>query len=129
MNTRTTIVQMESGGPWIHSPIEIAQTVEEFLTDREAPVVALIASNKAHHMYMMSRRSRFPDATMFAYDDLKKKLSSVANIESLRYTAPEAYASDVEQVLFESTPCSAKWCSFMNRAEPLYLQTLFRVWM
>ena len=104
MNTRMTVVQLADGRLWIHSPVQLNDAVAAFLEGLGGQIAALVAPNKFHYLFIDPWRRKYADAVIFAHEDLKKKVKSLAQSEALTNTAPPAYASDIDQVLFSGNP-------------------------
>ena len=104
MNTRMTVVRLTDGRLWIHSPIQLSDYVSDFLRELSNRIAVLIAPNKLHHMYIDPWRERYTDAITFAHNNLKKKITSLANSETLTNITPRAYSNELDQVLFSGNP-------------------------
>ncbi len=100
MHTRMTVVRLYDGRLWVHSPIELSECVLGFVRSLGGDVAALIAPNKFHYMFIDPWREAFPDARVFAEEDLVQKVRSLADAEILTDTAPDVYSGDVDQVVF-----------------------------
>lgn len=115
MNTRMTVVRLTDGRLWIHSPIRLSEDVADFLTELGDRIAVLVAPNKLHHMYIDPWRERYTEAITFAHEDLKKKVASLANSETLTDIAPRAYSNELDQVLFSGNPAFRE-AVFFHRA-------------
>lgn len=104
MNTRMIVVRLNDDSLWIHSPIELSEKVAEFLRELGGHVTTLVAPNKLRYMFIDPWRKRYPDAVVYAHEDLRKKVSSLADSEVLTNTAPSIYSTDIDQVLFSGNP-------------------------
>lgn len=100
MHTRMTVVRLGDGRLWVHSPIELSDSVRSFIDGLDGDIAALIAPNKFHYMFIEPWRKAFPDAKVFAEEDLVRKVPSLGNAEVLSNSSPEVYASDIDQVIF-----------------------------
>ncbi len=100
MNTRMTVVRLESGALWIHSPIALTDVVTEFIESLGGDVCAIVAPNKFHHLWVADWRERFPEARVFAEADLKRKVAALEDSEDISDEAPALYRADVEQLIF-----------------------------
>jgi uncharacterized protein DUF4336 len=100
MHTRMTVVRLQGGGLWVHSPIELNEYTQAFLKDIGGEVVVLIAPNKFHYLFIEPWREAFPDAKVFAEEHLLRKAPSLAYAEVLTNSAPSLYSQDVDQVIF-----------------------------
>ncbi len=100
MHTRMTVVRLQDGRLWIHSPIELDAYVRNFVAELDTEVAALIAPNKFHHLYAASWREAYPDAMVFAETSLKEKVPELADALDITDTPPGLYAEDIDQLLF-----------------------------
>ncbi len=100
MHTRMTVVHLEDGTLWIHSPIALTEDVTGFIDGLGGAVCAIVAPNKFHHLWVAQWRERFPEAHVFAEADLKKKVAALADTENITNEAPALYGRDIEQLIF-----------------------------
>ncbi len=100
MNTRMTVVRLQDGCLWVHSPIELNAQTRAFLNDLGGDVAALVGPNKFHHLFIEPWREAFPDAVVFAEEELRKKIPSLSTAELLSNQAASLYANDIDQVIF-----------------------------
>lgn len=96
-NTRMTVVRMNSGALWIHSPVAWTEEIEAFVGDQL--VCALIAPNKFHHIWIGEWSERFPDAEVFAEEEVKKKIAALAGASDLGNEPPALYGEEIDQVV------------------------------
>ncbi len=69
---RMTIVRLEDGTLWIHSPIKISDALAGELAAL-GEVKWLVAPNCFHHLYAGAAKERYPDAKLLAPGGLHKK--------------------------------------------------------
>jgi len=104
MHTRMTLVKLADGGLWVHSPVAITDAIRELMTsladNKTQPVSALVAPNKFHHLYIQQWRTEYPQAAVFAEADTQRKVSHLADAQTLSNDAPGLYSADIDQVLF-----------------------------
>ncbi len=62
--TRMTVVKLESGDLFIHSPIQLKQNLKAEL-DKLGKVKYLIAPNKIHYWYLDQFQKAYPDSITF----------------------------------------------------------------
>jgi len=89
MHTRMTVVRLGSGGLWVHSPIQMDPDVNTFIAELAAPVAALVAPNKFHHLYVQAWRKAHPQAQVFAEAALMQKVDHLADAELITDETPE----------------------------------------
>ncbi len=99
MHTRMTVVRLSTDQLWVHSPIVLDDSVKTLIEELGGEVVALIAPNKFHHLYIESWRSAYPSATVFAEEHVARKVPSLANDTILSNTTPDLYSDDIDQVV------------------------------
>lgn len=100
MQTRMTVIRLNSGNLWVHSPIHLSSDVQAFISGLGGHVVALVAPNKFHHLFVEAWINCFPEATLFAEPELKRKLPSLSRAEDITDTAADLYRDDIDQVIF-----------------------------
>lgn len=100
MHTRMTVVRLDDGGLWVHSPIELSDEVRAFIENIGGDVAALIAPNKFHYMFIGPWRETYPTAKVFAEEELAKKVPALADAEVLTSSPPALYARNIDQVVF-----------------------------
>ena len=101
MHTRMTLVRLDSGDLWVHSPIAFSATTQDLIAKLGGEVVALIAPNKYHHLYIQDWRDAYPSAQVYAEPHVQKKVAALASANPITDTTPEQYANELDQVLFQ----------------------------
>ena len=124
MHTRMTIVRLSSGGLWLHSPIQRSEQVQAEVSKLGGPVVALVAPNKYHHLYIGAWQTAFPEAAVYAEPQLRRKVAALATAEELTNNPPDSYAADIDQVLFEGNPLFQEAVFFHKQSRTLVLTDL-----
>ena len=100
MHTRMTVVRLSGGELWVHSPIPLDETVQQFLGTLGGAVVALVAPNKFHHLFVSQWREAYPTARVFAEQTLKNRIAQLSDAECIGADAPDLYGDDIEQRVF-----------------------------
>lgn len=72
LGTRMTIIKMDDGGIWIHSPIEPSDQLVDKINNL-GKVKHIVAPNKFHHLFVGQFKSRFPEANIFGAKGLSEK--------------------------------------------------------
>jgi len=83
IGTRMTVVRLDDGGLWLHSPIELDDDLVAELETLGA-VRHIVAPNRFHHLYAGDAHERFPSAALHLAPGLSEKrpdLSAGAELE------------------------------------------------
>ncbi len=98
--TRMTIVRLEGGGLWVHSPIEPGPELASAV-DRLGPVRHLVAPNRLHYWWLPAWQRRYPGALGWASpDNQTRALRHGARLdERLGDASPLAWRGQIEQAL------------------------------
>jgi len=124
MHTRTTIVKLADGNLWIHSPIEYSNEIAQTIVKLGGEVVALIAPNKFHYMFVDQWASAYPSAQVFAESSLMAKVSSLKDSTKLTNKAPSLYAVDIDQTIFAGNRMFQETVFFHKASKTLILTDL-----
>ncbi len=74
--TRMTVIKLESGGIWIHSPVLPTEDRCTFI-DQLGPVRFLIAPNKIHSLGIAPWRALYPSAEVWASPEFSKRHTDI----------------------------------------------------
>ncbi len=126
-STRMTIVRLENGSVWVHSPIrltdELAATVEAV-----GPVIALIAPNWIHYAYVNEWKARFPDALIYAapgVEERAKKHGLDIKVDvHLSQGAEEPWHGEISQMIVEGSKVHREAVFFHDASKTLILTDL-----
>ncbi|MEM6989379.1 MAG: DUF4336 domain-containing protein [Myxococcota bacterium] len=77
IGTRMTVVRLDDGGLWLHSPIELDEGLVAELAAL-GPVRHIVAPNRFHHLYAGPAHERFGQAALHLAPGLLKKRSDLA---------------------------------------------------
>lgn len=103
LGTRMTIVRLQHGGLWLHSPI--ARTAEvASLVSALGPVAAIVAPNRFHHLHVGAWAAAHPGARVYAAPGLAEKRRDLRIDETLGSEPPAAWAGQIDQVMFPVAP-------------------------
>ena len=75
--TRMTVVQLESGGLWLHSPVRPTPERQRAV-DRLGPVEHLVAPNKIHSLGIEPWQASYPSARVWASPGFDKRHPDIA---------------------------------------------------
>ena len=119
--TRMTVVRLASGELWIHSPIELSESIVGQL-ERLGPVKYLIAPNHLHHLFLPEWISAYPGAEVYGTDEVINKRSDISFTASLNHDQIWAWETDIEQELFSGSPAMEE-CIFYHRGSGALIVT------
>ena len=69
---RMTVVRLQSGGLWVHSPVELDEAIEAALAPL-GPVEYLVAPSRFHDLYLPAWFGRYPEARLVAVPGLAEE--------------------------------------------------------
>lgn len=71
-HTRMTVIRLASGQLWVHSPVAMnAELIAQM--QQLGPVAAVVAPNRAHHLFAGAFMQAFPQATLYLAPGLARK--------------------------------------------------------
>jgi len=109
---RTTVAKLCDGSVWVHSPGPIDDALGEAIA-AVGPVRHLVAPNCFHYLFAARARERYPEATLWAPEALRRKRPKLP-IDAV-LTDEAAFGEDFDQVLIEVGPKMAE-VDFLHRA-------------
>ncbi|MDF4951923.1 DUF4336 domain-containing protein, partial [Vibrio parahaemolyticus] len=74
--TRMTIVRLSDGGLWVHSPIQLSNSIKEQINNL-GQVKYLIAPNHLHHLFLSEWVFAYPSAEIYGTDEVIKKCRDI----------------------------------------------------
>ena len=99
LGTRMTIVRLNDGNVWIHSPIQfqadLAKEIEQI-----GPIRFLVAPNTYHHLFLREWQDHYPDAELVGPIGLPAKRPDLAFAYLLEPSTPQPWATDIDSVVF-----------------------------
>ncbi len=104
--TRMTVVRLDSGELWVHSPIAPDPALFDAI-DALGPVRHLIAPNTLHYRYMSDWLTRYPEAASYTVADLRTKAKRPFRIDNvLEPPARFGWEDEIEWLLVPGTVVS-----------------------
>jgi hypothetical protein len=103
LGARTTIVRLGSGGLLVHSPGPPHDSLHRDV-EKLGPVVALVAPNKMHHLFLPAWTGAFPEARTFGAPGLAAKLPSIRFDEELGNDPPSLFGNDLDPHVIQGAP-------------------------
>jgi hypothetical protein len=125
--TRTTVVKLEGGRLWVHSPCKLDDALAAEVSAL-GEVAFLVAPNLFHHMFVAQWKRRFPAARIYVAPGLEKKRANLNPDGVLSSMAEPGWAKDIDQVFMEGSPIMNE-VVFLHRASRTLIVTdlLFHV--
>lgn len=114
VGTRMSVIQLEDSSLFLHSPIRPDPELREEL-DALGPVRFAVAPNRFHHLFMADCASAYPELQCFCAPGLEQKRGDIAWDGILGDEAPEAWAGQLDQILFQGFPL-ANEVLFLHRS-------------
>jgi hypothetical protein len=108
MGTRMTVIRLDGGGLFVHSPVELTQETRAAV-EALGTVRFLIAPNRLHHLFIGDWAAAYPDAELWGVADLMTKRADLAWTGTLGDAPAPGWAGEIDQALVSS--------SFQNEAE------------
>lgn len=121
--TRMTVVRLESGDLWIHSPSKIIDGLKEELIGL-GNVKYLISPNKIHHLYMQDWQSEFSDSIMYSSPGLESKRKDLKFKKCLDDLAELEWAEEIGQMNFTGSSVMEEIIFFHKMSNTLILTDL-----
>jgi hypothetical protein len=101
-----TVVRLQDGGLWLHSPIRLD---DELIAELRAlgEVRAIVCPNKMHHLFAHTAVAAFPEAQLFGAPGLAKKrpdLVGMVEFDTEMTNVPSEWQQDLDHAFFAGIP-------------------------
>jgi hypothetical protein len=103
IGTRTTVIALDDGSLWVHSPGPLTESLEADLREK-GPVSCLVAPNLMHHLYLADWIEAFPEARTYAVPGLERVRPGLRIDEALGDEPPPAWKGQIEQLRTAGVP-------------------------
>lgn len=111
---KMTVIRLEGGGLWLHSPVAIDAELRREL-ETLGQVRFAVAPNRFHHLHAGEVEPAFPGSRLFIADRVEEKRPDLASAPHLGEQAPPEWAGQIEQTYFEGRPMENE-CVFFHRS-------------
>ena len=103
VGTRTTLVRLDDGGLWVHSP---GPLTEDLIREINAlgPVRFLVAPNTFHHLFVSENCTAWPEAKLYLAPGLSEKRKDLSEALELGSDSDPGWSAEVDQCLIEGSP-------------------------
>ncbi len=126
-STRMTIIRLENGDLWCHSPIVPDKTLLAQI-DALGTVRHLVSPNMIHYAYIADWKKLYPHAIAWASPKVTERAKtqniSVTFDEDLTDKAPTEWAGQVEQLIFQGSRIMPEVVFFHRASRTLILADL-----
>ncbi len=119
--TRMTVIRLDNGDLWIHSPIKLSNLIQQQL-EQLGVIRYLIAPNHLHHLFLGEWQQEYPDALCYGTAEVIKKRNDLTFTASLNGELVAPWDSEVGHVLFTGSPLMEE-CVFFHKASSTLVLT------
>ncbi|MGI2853303.1 DUF4336 domain-containing protein [Shewanella algae] len=128
--TRMTVVRLDDGALWLHSPIALSDgLLEEVKALGE--VSYLLAPNSLHHLFVKDWQQAFPNALSYATEELTKKRRDLhfdqlllGELAGSQHNAKAPWLDELDFCLFQGSPVMQEAVFFHRHSRTLILTDL-----
>lgn len=125
--TRATIVRLQSGDIWVHSPTKLTRALQDQVSEL-GPVRFLVAPNWLHYSFLSEWQDAFPGAVTYAAPGVGRRAAKQGmqlHIDHrLDDNAPEDWANDFDQMIVEGSNVHREVVFFHKATRTLILTDL-----
>jgi hypothetical protein len=125
--TRMTIVRLNSGQLWCHSPVELTPALKAEI-DALGSVCHLVSPNKIHYAHIETWAKAYPQATAWASPGVRDRASQqkieVTFHADLRDEPSPQWAADLDQLIFRGSRFMDEVVFFHRKSSTLILADL-----
>ena len=125
--TRMTIVRLDDGGLWCHSPVALGDGLRSQV-DALGPVRHLVSPNLLHYLHIGQWQRAWPEAISWASPGVRERAAaqgSDAQFDAdLSSVAPSVWDSQIEQEIFQGGRFIREVTFFHTRSRTLILADL-----
>jgi len=125
--TRMTVIRLESGALWVHSPIAPDPGLEVDLAAL-GPVAALVAPNWIHYVHLPAWQVRYPGAQTWIAPGVVERAAAmgltIQGASALTSGAPAAWSGQISALLVPGSAVHQEIVFFHHRSRTLVLTDL-----
>ncbi len=122
-STRMTIIRLDSGELFIHSPIHLTSELQTQI-EEIGNVRHIVSPNKIHHLFMGEWAAAFPNAVLYASPGLSKKRRDLSFGMELVEDASFPWSSEIDHSLFRGSSFMIEVVFFHRLTKTLILGDL-----
>jgi hypothetical protein len=102
-STRMTVIGLADGGLFLHSPVRLTDGLQAEL-DEIGTVRAIVAPNRAHHLFVGDYAAAYPEARLYGAPGLPNKRKDLVFFGLLGDEPRPEWKGDIEQRLVRGAP-------------------------
>ncbi len=121
--TRASIVRLDNGDLWIHSPGKIYPELRNEV-DALGVVKFLVSPNKIHHLFLSDWKECYPNAILYASPGLREKRTDLLFDENLEDFPPQHWEKEIDQMIFRGSTAMQEVVFFHKSSRTLILTDL-----
>lgn len=126
-STRMTVVRLENGDLWCHSPIHVTESLIEEL-NAIGPVKHLVSPNKIHYAFIKEWLEVYPTAIAWASPGVEERAQKhgtpILFNRKLENFSPSEWENDIQQLIFEGSFAVEEVVFFHKSSRTLILTDL-----
>lgn len=103
LSSRMTVVRLEDGGLFLHSPVFIDANLRRDLLDL-GEVRFIVAPNKSHRRFLANCASQFPAAQIFLAPGMLKVSEANSYLNELSARSPNPWGPEMDVLIFGGIP-------------------------
>jgi len=111
---RMTVVRLEGGGVWVHSPTELNAELKAAV-DALGPISVILAPSNGHNLWLRAWHDAYPDANVYVSAGIPKKLPALGGYLLLDEASDPPWSADLEQQMLRGVPFFDE-CVFLHKA-------------
>lgn len=100
---RMTIVRLNSGDLWVHSPTALSAELRDSV-DGLGTVTAVLAPSNAHNLWLQGWDSAYPRATIYVAPGIPKKLPTLTDYRLIDEQAQALWSEDLQLEAMNGVP-------------------------
>ncbi|MEM7010000.1 MAG: DUF4336 domain-containing protein [Verrucomicrobiota bacterium] len=100
---RMTVIRLNSGGLWVHSPVSLDVEVRAAL-DKLGPIECFVSPSTFHDLYWPDWFAAYPQANFHAAPGVHQEHPELPFTNELGGSAPDAWSGQLEQVILGGMP-------------------------
>lgn len=125
--TRMTVIRLNNGDIWLHSPIHFHEQLAEAIQEL-GPISHLVSPNLLHYAYIADWKKHFPQAIAWRSPGVEKRAKSqgiVTNFDAnLEDKAAEPWSEEIDQLIFQGGRLVQEVVFFHRQSQTLILTDL-----